>query len=360
MLVTPVRDGMNLVAKEFVAARDDENGVLVLSEFAGVASEFAEALQLNPYDVDHAAEVYARALTLPAGERRARMRALRRRVFTYDVHHWARSFVQALEAASARPAASPTRLDELARRLRSAAALVLVLDYDGTLVPLATAPDLAAPDDELLGLLGALARRPKTEAHVISGRAPEILERWLGALPLALHAEDGLWSRAPGGPWLARPTPQADWMARVLPILQAVTERTPGSLIEERTASLAWHYRMVEPEFGARQANELRLHLSELLSNAPLEILTGDQVIEVRPHEASKGALVAAFVAGAPPDALVVALGDGRADEGVFATLPPGGIAIHVGSTPSRAPHRLAGVREVRGLLAALQASDGA
>jgi trehalose 6-phosphate synthase/phosphatase len=81
MLVTPVRDGMNLVAKEFVAARDDENGVLVLSEFAGVASEFAEALQLNPYDVDHAAEVYARALTLPAGERRARMRALRRRVF---------------------------------------------------------------------------------------------------------------------------------------------------------------------------------------------------------------------------------------------------------------------------------------
>src|SRR6266516_2968377 len=99
MLVTPVRDGMNLVAKEFVAARTDEDGVLVLSEVAGAAAELAEALHVNPYDVDRTSEIYYHALTLPAEERRARMLGLRRRVTTYAVEHWVRSFLGALEAA---------------------------------------------------------------------------------------------------------------------------------------------------------------------------------------------------------------------------------------------------------------------
>ena len=97
MLVTPLRDGMNLVAKEFPAARVDEDGVLVLSEFAGAADELTDALLVNPYDVDGTAEAIHRALTMDEAERRQRMQRLRRTVQEFDVHRWAESFLRALE-----------------------------------------------------------------------------------------------------------------------------------------------------------------------------------------------------------------------------------------------------------------------
>jgi trehalose 6-phosphate synthase/phosphatase len=360
MVVTPVRDGMNLVAKEFVAARTDEDGVLVLSEFAGAASELAEALHVNPYDVGRTAEALHRALTLSPGERATRMRGLRRRVLGYDVHRWTRAFLDTLAEVSARrePAAlalTPAReVDAVVRRMAAAPRLLLLLDYDGTLVPYASVPELAAPDAELLRLLGALAARPGTIVHVVSGRPRESIEAWLGALPIGLHAEHGFWSRdAAAAAWTSPPTPTVRWRRRVHAILEHFTEHTPGSLIEEKTASLAWHYRMAEPEFGERQANELRVHLTELLSNAPVEILTGAKVVEIRPYGVSKG-VVAARLAAAAPDATVAAFGDDRTDEELFAALSEGGIAIHVGPQPSSAPIRLASVDDARALLAAL------
>ncbi|HEY4219071.1 MAG TPA: trehalose-6-phosphate synthase [Gemmatimonadaceae bacterium] len=96
MLVTPVRDGMNLVAKEFVACRDDDDGVLILSEFAGAADELTDACIVNPYDVDGVAETIHAALSLSRAEREARMRHLRKTVFGHDVHAWAADFLSAL------------------------------------------------------------------------------------------------------------------------------------------------------------------------------------------------------------------------------------------------------------------------
>jgi len=96
MLVTPLRDGMNLVSKEFVAARTDESGVLVLSEFAGAADELRDALIVNPYDVEGVAAAMYQALTMEGGERRRRMRALRDQVMRNDVHAWANGFIEAL------------------------------------------------------------------------------------------------------------------------------------------------------------------------------------------------------------------------------------------------------------------------
>ena len=100
MLVTALRDGMNLVAKEFAASRIDEDGVLVLSEFTGAADELRDALIVNPYDVDGVAETLHEALTMAGPERRRRMRALRQQVITHDVHRWAGDFLEALDAAS--------------------------------------------------------------------------------------------------------------------------------------------------------------------------------------------------------------------------------------------------------------------
>jgi trehalose 6-phosphate synthase/phosphatase len=117
MLVTALRDGMNLVAKEYVAARTDVDGVLVLSEFAGSAHELPEALTINPYAIDEMAEVFARALTMCATERRQRMEALRRTVLARDVRWWASTFLRDLNSSQAvapidrsvmpRPAARP-------------------------------------------------------------------------------------------------------------------------------------------------------------------------------------------------------------------------------------------------------------
>jgi trehalose 6-phosphate synthase/phosphatase len=361
MLVTPIRDGMNLVAKEFVAARPDGDGVLVLSEFAGAAQELAEALHVNPYDVEGTAEAYYRALTMQPVERRARMRALRRRVTAYDVHRWARTFLAELEAATAvprvsSPGPSPTAtIETLLRRLRSAEHLLLLLDYDGTLVPFAVTPELAVPDEDLLALLRALAGRPRTAVHVVSGRTRETLGTWLGALPIGLHAEHGLWSRAPGArDWTAPPLPPAAWRPAVLAILQDFAARTPGSLVEEKTASVAWHYRATDPEYGASQANELRVHLTQTLSNEPVQLLAGDRVIEVRPHAFQKGRVTQEVAATAVPGTLLVALGDDRTDEDLFAALPPDGMAVHVGPGSSRAAIRLADVAAARRFLRAL------
>jgi trehalose 6-phosphate synthase/phosphatase len=241
--------------------------------------------------------------------------------------------------------------------MRAAPHLLLLLDYDGTLVPFAPLPDLAIPDEGLRDLLRALAERPNTAVHVVSGRGRESIERWLGDLPLALHAEHGVWSRpAPGADWQPRPVPPASWRAPARALLEDFVTRTPGALIEEKSASLAWHYRLADPDVGARQADALRHRLSELLSDAPVEILSGEKVVEVRPRGAQKGLIVASVLERMAPGTLLVALGDDRTDEDLFAALPPDAVAVHVGPTPSRAGVRLADVDDVRRLLESLLA----
>jgi trehalose 6-phosphate synthase/phosphatase len=360
-LVTPLRDGMNLVAKEFVASRPDGDGVLVLSEFAGAAAELSEALHVNPYDVERTAETLHRALAMPTDERRTRMAVLRERVMTYDVQRWARSFVARLErvGGAVPPAVGLSPRAAIAAaiaRARAAARLALLLDYDGTLVPFAAAPDLATPDAELSALLSRLAGRPRTDVHVISGRKRDTLERWFGALHIGLFAEHGFWARPPGRSWKAAELPDASWREPVLAILRDFAERTPGSLIEEKTAGLAWHYRNTDPEYGAAQAKELSLHLATLLTNVPVEILPGDMVLEVRPHGIHKGRAVAIALAGAPAGTLALAMGDDRTDEDLFAALPEGSIAVHVGPAESRATIRISDVKAARALLSQISA----
>jgi trehalose 6-phosphate synthase/phosphatase len=359
VLVTPLRDGMNLVAKEFVAARPDGDGVLVLSEFAGAAAELSEALLVNPYDVEATAAVLARALEMPEDERRARMAVLRHRVMTYDVHWWARSLIARLEETVAAPdpgpSLSPPRaVRDAVARARAAPRLALLLDFDGTLVPFAATPDLAAPDAALLALLRRLAARPGTSVDIVSGRKRDTLERWLGALPIGLHAEHGLWSRPPGGSWAVADVGPTEWRAPVREILRDFTERTPGSLVEDKTAGYAWHHRAADPEFGSAQAKELTFHLATALASVPVEILHGDMVVEVRPHGVHKGLAVHRVLERIGPGALFLALGDDRTDEDLFAALPEGSVTVHVGPAPSVAAYRLRDVRAARDLLDAV------
>jgi trehalose 6-phosphate synthase/phosphatase len=359
MLVTPLRDGMNLVAKEFVASRADGDGVLVLSEFAGAAWELPEALQVNPYDTEATAEVFYRALSMDPDERRARLAPLRQRVATFDVHSWVSAFLDQLDRVTG-PAVrlvSPTGneaalREELGRALERNDELLLLLDYDGTLVPFTATPELARPDAGLVRLLRSLASLADTEVHIVSGRSREALEQWVGSLPIWLHAEHGFWSRPPGH---AEWTPAADihgtWREPVLAILRDITARTPGSLIEVKAVAIAWHYRLADLETGARRANELRIHLNQLLSNQPVEILAGNRVLEIRPYGVHKGRIIPPMSPEREARTTVLAIGDDRTDEDLFASLPPEAISVRVGPGATKARYRLDGTAAVRGIL---------
>jgi trehalose 6-phosphate synthase/phosphatase len=365
MLVTPVRDGMNLVAKEFVASRPDEDGVLLLSEFTGAASELAEAMIVNPYDIDETTAALYRALTMSRDERRSRMQALRRRVTQHTLERWRRAFVSALEgrgrsSPQEEPRARPsptTQVRAVLDELRAAPALVLLLDYDGTLVPFAPAPELARPDAALLELLGQLAARPRTDVHLVSGRQQSVLEQWFGRLPIGLHAEHGAWSRLRGERlWrrhpAVRPMPYDDLLA----LLKRYTRETPGALIERKAAGLSWHFRMARPDQGARHAERLFEEAEERWPGDTVEVLRGSMVLEFRPAGVHKGLIIPQALAAAPPDARVVAIGDDRTDEDLFESLPDGAVGIHVGAGPSAAGLRLRDPEACRAFLAGLLA----
>ncbi len=241
-------------------------------------------------------------------------------------------------------------------RLRGAAHLVLLLDYDGTLVELTAHPADAAPDAALLDLLRRLAARPATGVHVVSGRPRDTLGGWLGHLPIHLHAEHGFWSRPPDGGWESLPVGPTPWRAPALAVLAEYAARTPGTLIEEKAVGLAWHYRMADPEFGMRQADRLSAELAERFGGEGVEVLRGEMVVELRPAGIHKGVVARRVSGEIPPGALIAALGDDLTDEDLFAALPPASVAIHVGPRPSRAPVRLESVAAARGFLERLLA----
>ena len=350
MLVTPLRDGMNLVAKEFVAARADGDGVLVLSEFAGAAAELEGAVTVNPYDVDAVATSIHDALAMTTEERRARMSRLRARVMQHDVHAWAEAFLCRLDQAGTAPVAASIPFESaVLDGADVAAGCRLLLDYDGTLVPLASSPELAVPDDELLEVLARLCAMPNMDVEIVSGRPRQPLQQWLGHLPLTLWAEHGFWRRERRErEWVAAGAGRSDWLARLRPILQQFTESTPGASIEEKSAGVAWHFRNVEPEFGARQAHELRMLLGDALSNQPLEVLEGKKVIEIRLRGISKALVVQRrrLFRGT-----TIAIGDDRTDEDLFRALPRSAITIAVGRHASSARYAVPDCRRVRAIL---------
>jgi trehalose 6-phosphate synthase/phosphatase len=358
MLVTPLRDGMNLVAKEYVASRVDEDGVLVLSEFAGAAEELQEALIINAYDVEDITAAIRLALGMPAAQRRARMRALRARVMTYDVHRWADDFVATL--ASDPPADRRDTPDAAVAALldtvRAAASVALLLDYDGTLVPIAETPDEAVPDDELLALIRALAARPQTSVLMVSGRPRDTLEAWFGALGIELWAEHGIWFKpADGGSWCSMiGEGNGDWLPKARAVMEQFAAATPGAFTEVKTSSLAWHYRRTARGFGRARARELRIALSRALADTTGEILEGKRIVEVRPRSATKATVVQHLLGRTPVPALLVAFGDDRTDEEMFAALPRSAVAVHVGGGASLATHRLRNPAAVRMFLSAL------
>ncbi|HEY3971963.1 MAG TPA: bifunctional alpha,alpha-trehalose-phosphate synthase (UDP-forming)/trehalose-phosphatase [Candidatus Sulfotelmatobacter sp.] len=368
--VGSLRDGMNLVAKEYVACKAEGDGVLVLSEFAGAAAEMGEALLINPYDEERTVATIKRALDLDDQERRLRMTALHNRVLRNNVFHWGDRFVAALQDAVLERGryidTQPQRLraGEIRQAYLRATRRLLIFDYDGTLVPFARRPQQAAPPATVLELLERLASDPKNLVALMSGRAAENLDRWFGKVPgLWLIAEHGaeIKPRSASSWEPLRAQVAADWKPTVMPILEHFVDRTPGSFIEQKEYSLVWHYRMAEPEFGEWLANELVSMLEAMLAQTELRAFRGEKIIEIKPVWANKGEALERLLRDSPNPDFIFAAGDDRTDEDLFERVSNDDAwTVHVGAGPTRASFVVPDFQALRSTLQLLAESDNA
>jgi trehalose 6-phosphate synthase/phosphatase len=371
-IVTPLMDGMNLVAKEYVACQSPDAeggpGVLVLSEFAGAAEELSTALIVNPYDAAGVARAVKAALEMPATERRRRVEPMLRRIREYDAQAWARSFVDDLASQPVDPPIGAAG-DEGSRsaaqvELRDAIAsatpqrrVAMFLDYDGTLREIVANPDAASPTPELRALLGRLDRlaaAARVDVCVVSGRVATDLDRFLGEFTsIGRIAEHGAALRRPRREAWERLDEGVDyaWRDDLLPLLRLFERGTPGSWVEVKRTGLVWHYRNADPEFGAWRAKGLIDELSSLTANAPVEVRQGRKIVEIVAAHLNKGAAVTRLVSDAGGYARLLIAGDDVTDESMFALAAADAITARIGPGDTEAKLRFRDPAAFRGWL---------
>jgi trehalose 6-phosphate synthase/phosphatase len=345
-LVTPLRDGMNLIAKEYVATRSDKTGVLILSEMAGASKELGEAIIINPSNVEEIADALKQALEMPKEEQIRRNEVMQTRLKRYDVVRWANDFIQDLLSLKEKQKRldakllSPYVKKQLIGDFTKAERRLLLLDYDGTLVPFAGLPQMAKPNEELIEILKSFSDDQKTEVSLISGRDKDTLQNWFGTLDLKLIAEHGAWLKEKNEDWKMIKPLTNDWKPQILPILEMYADRLPGSFVEEKEFAIVWHYRRADPESASMRAKELVDDLVNFTANIDVQILQGSKVVEVRCAGVNKGIASMHFISQDDFD-FILAVGDDWTDEDLFKALPETAYSIRVGLTQSYARFNL-------------------
>lgn len=357
-LITPLRDGMNLVSKEFVASRKDKKGVLVLSEMAGSARELTDALIINPNDRTELAAAIRKGLTMDEAEQRTRIEKMQQRVANYDVTVWAEDFFKGLENIKQKQKSfREIFLDDYARinlldAYRNAEKRLLFLDYDGTLVPFSSSPEMAVPSQTLQTLLSDLSSVPGNNVFLISGRSSAFLDEHFGKLPIHLIAEHGARIRWNSAEWQTEVQSNNDWKSQVQAVMETFERRCPHSFIEEKEFSMVWHYRNADASQGKLRAMELASELRKNLLSQNLEVVNGNKIVEVRNKGIDKGAAIRKVVANEDYD-FVFAVGDDKTDEDMFKTLAgrKNCFTVKVGPNASYAQYNLLKPQMVRALL---------
>ena len=350
-LITPLRDGMNLVAKEYIASCIDK-GVLVLSELTGAASELSEAVLVNPTDVDEVADAISTALTMHLIEQRSRLSYMQRRISDYDVFKWINDFLGCLKDAKEEQEGMKINLLKeenahgIVQAFEAAQKRCILLDYDGTLSPIQKMPSMASPTAELLQLLTHLCRDERNEVVIISGRDAQTLEHWLGSLPVSLVAEHGAFIKMKGEEWKEQATMSAEWKDRIRPIMELFVDRCAGSFVEEKKSTLAWHYRNTHPDLGFSRSRELRNNLLQLTGNTPLQVIDGNKVLEVRLVGVDKGTTALNMIRNISPD-FVLCIGDDTTDEDMFRSISTEGYTIKIGRGNTAAQYTILSQKEV-------------
>ncbi len=359
--VSPIRDGLNLVAKEYVTCRDDGGGTLVISEFAGAASELGEALRVNPWDIEGTVDQLERALEMSFGERNERMMPMYSRVVRNDLRVWVRDFMSGLDDSEQTYPGTPPMLtssvlaESLANDFASARTSLLMLDYDGSLREFCERFEDAVPTDEIKDLLTRFGERDDVKVFINSGRDYQTLGKWFADCPIDLIAEHGAWLKTSiQNEWTPLGVLDTSWKPDVKTLLENYVVRTPGSRIEEKTTALAWHYRQSEESLGNWQALELVSLLETSLRNAPVQVLHGAKVIEVRQQGLTKARAYDLVLDRYGPFEFELATGDDRTDEDLFEYVRPEVHTIKIGSGSSAARVAVSSPRSLREMLTAL------
>lgn len=362
-LITPLRDGMNLVAKEFVSTRLDKRGVLILSETAGAASELAEALIVNPTDRDQIAQAIHRSLTMPVEEQVGRNEIMQNRIRNYDVVKWVDDFIT--QIGLHKKVQAKLKVKEVTQQIKTfisdkykqSKKRLLLLDYDGTLSPFTRLPNLALPTDDILDVIRGLVEDKKNDVVLISGRTKDNLEAWFGSTNVNLVAEHGGFYKTDGSEWNQINPASIDWKIPLYPIFNFYLSRCAGTFLEEKELSLAWHYRNAEKDLGVLRARELINELREMAIDLDFQILEGNMVIEARSGNINKGIASQEWLSKTDYD-FVMAIGDDKTDEDMFKVIPESGFSIKVGLTQSNARYNFRQQSDVPEFLLSLTQSE--
>ena len=360
-LITPLRDGMNLIAKEFIAARTNKKGVLILSEMTGAAQELNEAIIINPNNIEEISEAMLNALEMKNEEQERRLAVMQQRVKTYNVFKWADDFLNSLDSVKRKQERLSAKIlgkdtaGKMISQFNRAASRIIFLDYDGTLVEHALQPDTAYPDKELLHLLTKLSARKNISVVLISGRDKSILDKWFGHLPVELVAEHGVFIKERNKSWRLIKPVRKNWKKKIIPVMKLFTEKLSGAFIEEKEYSLAFHYRKSEPALASLRVKELINHLMSLTSNMDLQLVNGSRTLEIRNAGIDKGVAAMHWLSQITKyPRFILAIGNDQTDEDIFRSLPSDAHSIKVGMQPSYAKYNLNNPLEVRTFLSKL------
>jgi len=355
-LITPLRDGMNLVAKEYIANKNDTRGVLILSELAGSADELGEALLINPNNQQDIIKAIKKALEMPEDEQLKRNKEMQTKLKRYNINRWGEDFIERLiqtkelQSTMVIKRIQKKTLDYILDLYKKAERRLIFLDYDGTLVPFKKNPEEANPDGELINLLNRLSISEKNELVLISGRGKYTMNQWFGDMNFNLVAEHGAWLRQKNKEWKLIELFSQDWKKEIYPVLELYVDRTPGSFIEEKEFSLVWHYRKADVGLGELRARELTGTVTDLIGNLDLQILEGNKIIEVKNSGINKGRAALNWLKS-ENWSFILAIGDDWTDEDLFKVLPDNAYSIRVGFVSSLAKHNIKSFEEVRKLL---------
>lgn len=343
-LVTPLRDGMNLVAKEYVACKKTAPGVLILSKMAGAAFELKDAIQINPNNINALERAMIDAINMPLAEQNRRLRRMRRVVSAQNVNKWAGDFLKGWKLVTDRNKALERKLvngytlRHFRSMYRKSANRLFLLDYDGTLVGFQDKPEDAVPTKELESLLEELSSDSRNSVVINSGRDREWLEKCFGDLPVTLIAEHGAFYKE-GGNW-HRQGDRIQWNRMLVRILNAFVSRTPGSHLERKSTALAWHYREVDSWMGAFRAQQLMRSIMPLCVKLNLQLLHGNKVVEIKPAAYTKGTEVKRILGNQAYD-FILCMGDDVTDEDMFKALPESAVCVKVGEPSEFAPYNI-------------------
>ncbi|KAH0654576.1 hypothetical protein KY289_032254 [Solanum tuberosum] len=397
VVVTAVRDGMNLTPYEYIVCRQGVSGaetdsgvggpdksMLVVSEFIGCSPSLSGAIRINPWNVEATAEAMNEAVSMAEQEKQLRHEKHYRYVSTHDVAYWSRSFLQDMErtcadhfrkrcygiglgfgfrVVSLDPNFRKLSIDDIVNAYIKSKSRAIFLDYDGTVMPQNSI--IKSPSANVISILNKLSGDPNNTVFIVSGRGRESLTKWFSPCrKLGLAAEHGYflrWEREQK--WeVCSQTSDFGWMQLAEPVMQSYTDATDGSCIERKESAIVWQYRDADSGFGFSQAKEMLDHLESVLANEPVAVKSGQHIVEVKPQGVTKGLVAekvftSLAVKGKLAD-FVLCIGDDRSDEDMFEIIGDAlsrniisydakVFACTVGQKPSKAKYYLDDTSEV-------------